>query len=173
MSSAKFYSWDPIEELRDSVLSGKTSARALVEESLKRIDELSGYDSLIAKCEDRALKRADEIDSLVKKGSFEGKLAGVPFIAKDNLLVFGAKTTAASNMLKNFDAPYQATAIELLENEGAICVAKSNLDAFAHGSSTENSDFMVTKNPYDKKLVPGGTSGGSAAAVVLGLTPFA
>jgi aspartyl-tRNA(Asn)/glutamyl-tRNA(Gln) amidotransferase subunit A len=173
MSSAKFYAWDSIEKLRDSVLSGKTSARALVEESLKRIDELSGYDSLIAKCEGRAMKRADEIDTKIKKSDFRGKLAGVPFIAKDNLLVFGAKTTAASNMLKNFDAPYQATAIELLENEGAICVAKANLDAFAHGSSTENSDFMVTKNPHDKKLVPGGSSGGSATVVVLGLVPFA
>jgi aspartyl-tRNA(Asn)/glutamyl-tRNA(Gln) amidotransferase subunit A len=173
MNKKKFYTWSSIGKLRDSVLSGESTARSFVEESLRRIDELSDYDTIIAKCEDRALKRADEIDSLVKKGSFEGKLAGVPFIAKDNLLVFGAKTTAASNMLRDFEAPYQATAIEKLEQEGAICVAKANLDAFAHGSSTENSDFMVTKNPHNKKLVPGGTSGGSAAAVVLGLAPFA
>ena len=98
---------------------------------------------------------------------------GVPFIAKDNFLAFGADTTAASNILKGFDAPYQATAIKKLEDEGAICVAKANLDAFAHGVSTENSDFMTTKNPHDKTRVPGGSSGGSAAAVILDMAPFA
>ena len=99
----------------------------------------------------------------------------VPFIAKDNYLVFGADTTAASNILKGFDAPYQSTAINRLEAEGAICVAKANLDAFAHGSSTENSDFFTTKQPIMIKLerVPGGSSGGSAAAVVLDMAPFA
>jgi aspartyl-tRNA(Asn)/glutamyl-tRNA(Gln) amidotransferase subunit A len=89
------------------------------------------------------------------------------------MLTFDSETTAASNILKGFKAPYQATVIEKLEAEGAICVAKANLDAFAHGSSTENSDFMVTKNPHDKKLVPGGSSGGSAAAVILDMVPFA
>jgi aspartyl-tRNA(Asn)/glutamyl-tRNA(Gln) amidotransferase subunit A len=97
----------------------------------------------------------------------------VPFIAKDNLLAFGAETTAASNMLKGFKAPYQSTVIDKLEAEGAICVAKANLDAFAHGSSTENSDFFTTKNPHDKVRVPGGSSGGSAAAVMLDMAPFA
>src|SRR6202034_1365903 len=99
--------------------------------------------------------------------------AGIPFIAKDNFLVFGADTTAARNMLKGFEGPYQATAIERLEAEGAICVAKANLDAFAHGASTENSDFFTTKNPHDKTRVPGGSSGGSATAVVLDMAPFA
>ncbi|MGC1176928.1 MAG: Asp-tRNA(Asn)/Glu-tRNA(Gln) amidotransferase subunit GatA, partial [Candidatus Saccharimonadales bacterium] len=102
-----------------------------------------------------------------------GRLAGVPFIAKDNFLVFGAETTAASNILKGFTAPYQATSIEKLEAEGAICVAKANLDAFAHGASTENSDFFTTKNPHDVTRVPGGSSGGSAAAVALDMAPFA
>jgi aspartyl-tRNA(Asn)/glutamyl-tRNA(Gln) amidotransferase subunit A len=97
----------------------------------------------------------------------------VPFIAKDNFLVFGAETTAASNILKGFQAPYQASSIEKLEAEGAICVAKANLDAFAHGSSTENSDFFTTKNPHDPTRVPGGSSGGSAAAVALQIAPFA
>src|ERR1019366_10382708 len=76
-------------------------------------------------------------------------------------------------MLKGFIAPYQSTAIERLEAEGAICVAKANIDAFAHGGSTENSDFGVTKNPVDSSRVPGGSSGGSAAAVVLDMAPFA
>jgi aspartyl-tRNA(Asn)/glutamyl-tRNA(Gln) amidotransferase subunit A len=88
-------------------------------------------------------------------------------------LVFGAETTAASNMLRGFEAPYQSTVIERLEAEGAICVAKANMDAFAHGASTENSDVGVTKNPHDIKRVPGGSSGGSAAAVVLDMAPFA
>jgi aspartyl-tRNA(Asn)/glutamyl-tRNA(Gln) amidotransferase subunit A len=103
----------------------------------------------------------------------KGKLAGVPFIAKDNFLTLESKTTAASNILKPFEAPYQATAIERLEAEGAICVAKANLDAFAHGSSTENSDFFTTKNPHDKSRVPGGSSGGSVASVMLDIAPFA
>jgi aspartyl-tRNA(Asn)/glutamyl-tRNA(Gln) amidotransferase subunit A len=109
----------------------------------------------------------------VASGKKVGRLAGVPFIAKDNILVFGADTTAASNILKGFDAPYQATVINRLEAEGAICVAKANLDAFAHGSSTENSDFFTTKNPHDTTRVPGGSSGGSAAATALDLAPFA
>src|SRR5262249_22016101 len=109
----------------------------------------------------------------VAKGEPVGRLAGVPFIAKDNFLVFGAETTAASNMLHGFHAPFQATAVEKLEAAGAICVAKANLDAFAHGASTENSDFMTTKIPHDTTRVPGGSSGGSAAAVVLDMAPFA
>src|SRR5690606_7789788 len=131
------------------------------------------YKAIISVIEKRALQRAHEIDEKVKKGEQVGRLAGVPFIAKDNFLTFDSETTAASNILKGFEAPYQATAIEKLEAEGAICVAKANLDAFAHGASTENSDFFTTHNPHDKTRVPGGSSGGSAAAVALELAPFA
>jgi hypothetical protein len=94
----------------------------------------------------------EQIDGRAANGDQVGALAGVPFIAKDNFLVFGAETTAASNILKGFTAPYQSTAIERLEAAGAICVAKANLDAFAHGSSTENSDFMVTRNRTTKSV---------------------
>src|SRR5690606_39126826 len=94
-------------------------------------------------------------------------------IAKDNILTFGGESTAGSNILKGFVSPYQATVVERLEAEGAICVAKANMDAFGHGVSTENSDFMVTKHPADKTRVPGGSSGGSAAAVMLDMAPFA
>ncbi len=164
--------WKMISEIAAEVNIGRVSAKELVEKSLKLIDEHAEFEAIITKIEDRARERADEIDAKVAEGENAGRLAGVPFIAKDNFLVFGADTTAASNILKGFDAPYQATAIEKLEAEGAICVAKANLDAFAHGASTENSDFMVTKNPHDIKHVPGGSSGGSAASVALQLAPF-
>lgn len=166
-------SWPAIRELAASVQSGKTTAQELVEQSLSAIEQAESYQAIIATTADRARKRAAEIDTQIARGASVGRLAGVPFIAKDNFLAFGAPTTAASNILKGFDAPYQSTAIERLEAEGAICVAKANLDAFAHGSSTENSDFFTTKNPHDISRVPGGSSGGSAAAIVLDLAPFA
>lgn len=165
--------WPSVSTIAAEVQSGTTSAEAMVQRALKAIDAKQEYKAIIAKTTDRALERAKAIDARIAQGETIGRLAGVPFIAKDNFLVFGADTTAASNILKGFDAPYQATAIEKLEAEGAICVAKANLDAFAHGSSTENSDFFTTLNPADKVRVPGGSSGGSAAAVMLDLAPFA
>ncbi len=161
-----------IADIQKRIASGET-VRSIVEATLAAIDVAAEYNAIISVPRERALARADEIDARLKKGETVGRLAGTPFIAKDNFLTFGGKTTAASNMLKPFDAPYQATAIEKLEAEGAILVAKSNLDAYAHGGSTENSDFGPTKNPHDKTRVPGGSSGGSAAAVALGLVPFA
>lgn len=165
--------WGPIGDIAADVRTGKVSARWLADEALKRVDEAEEYKAIIAKVTKRAHERAAFVDELVRAGKNPGRLAGVPFIAKDNFLAFGADTTAASNILRGFDAPYQATAIERLEAEGAVLVAKANLDAFAHGSSTENSDYFTTLNPHDKSRVPGGSSGGSAAAVVLGLAPFA
>jgi aspartyl-tRNA(Asn)/glutamyl-tRNA(Gln) amidotransferase subunit A len=167
------YKWKPIRELSADVQSGTITAEALVEKSLELINKSSEHKAIISTLDEVAVKRAKDIDARVKKGEKLGRLAGVPFIAKDNFLVFGGQTTAASNMLKGFEAPYQATAINKLEAEGAICVAKANLDAFAHGSSTENSDFFTTLNPHDKTRVPGGSSGGSAAATALSMAPFA
>lgn len=166
-------SWPAISVLAHDVASGKKTAIENVEQALKNIKQKNEYKTIIAPVTERARERAREIDSQIQRGESAGQLAGVPFIAKDNFLTFGADTTAASNILKGFDAPYQATAIERLEAEGAICVAKANLDAFAHGSSTENSDFFTTLNPHDKARVPGGSSGGSAAAVALDIAPFA
>jgi aspartyl-tRNA(Asn)/glutamyl-tRNA(Gln) amidotransferase subunit A len=161
--------WPAIADIVARVKSGELKASDLVEQALKIINEKKEYNAIITTTEKRARERAKQID----KGDKSGRLAGVPFIAKDNFLAFGAETTAASNILKGFNAPYQATVIEKLEREGAVCVAKSNLDAFAHGASTENSDFGPTKNPHDDSRVPGGSSGGSAAAVVLDMAPFA
>lgn len=146
-----------------------TSAREIIENSIKLAKENSEYHALLSLTEERALKRADEVDS----GKIAGKLAGVPFVVKDNFLAFGAPTTAASKMLENFNAPLQATAVEKLEAEGAICIGKANLDAFAHGGSTENSAFGPTKNAIDPTRVSGGSSGGSAVVTALDIVPFA
>lgn len=158
----------PIAELAAEVRDGKLKAADLVQASLEAIKKHDGYHAILEVSE-VALERARQIDA----GNNQGRLAGIPFIAKDNFLTAATHTTAASNILKPFKAPYRATAIEKLEAEGAIMVAKANLDAFAHGSSTENSDFGPTKNPHDKSRVPGGSSGGSAASVALGLACFA
>lgn len=128
-----------------------------------------GFNALLSLTEERALERAAKVDS----GEITGKLAGVPFVAKDNFLTFGGTTTAASRILESFQAPLQATAVEKLEAEGAICIGKANLDAFAHGGSTENSAFGPTLNSVDQSRVAGGSSGGSAVVTALGIVPFA
>jgi len=145
------------------------SARAHVEAAIAKARENESFNAILSMTEERALERADAVD----RGEISGRLAGVPFIAKDNFLTFSGTTTAASNFLENFEAPLQATAIEKLEAEGAICIGKANLDAFAHGGSTENSAFGPTKNAYDDSRVAGGSSGGSAVVVALDIVPFA
>lgn len=145
------------------------SARQNVEEAIKKAKENEEYNALLSLTEKRALERADAVD----RGDITGKLAGIPFLAKDNFLTFGTTTTAAAKILENFEAPLQATAIEKLEAEGAICIGKANMDAFAQGSSTENSYYGLTKNAHDVSKVAGGTSGGSAVAVALNIVPFA
>ncbi len=165
--------WPAIAEIALSVEQGKIKAADLVEQALRTIHEKEDFNAVIATLTLRAQAIAAGIDKQVASGGKVGRLAGVPFIAKDNFLVIGEEATAASNILKGFIAPYEATAIARLEAEGAICVAKANLDAFGHGASTENSDFMITKNPHDKTRVAGGSSGGSAAAVILDMVPFA
>ena len=156
-----------LEELAADVQSGKLTAVELVQASLDAIAKNADYHAIL-EVNEQALARAKKIDV----GKKTGRLTGIPFIAKDNFLTADTHTTAASNILKPFKAPYQATAIEKLEAEGAIMVAKANLDAFGHGASTENSDFGPTKNPVDLERVPGGSSGGSATAVALGLACF-
>lgn len=145
------------------------SATDNVKRALAAAKEHETYNALLSVTEKRALERAAKVDS----GEITGRLAGVPFVVKDNFLAFGAPTTAASKILENFDAPLQATAVEKLEAEGAICIGKANLDAFAHGGSTENSAFGPTKNAYDETRVAGGSSGGSAVVTALDIVPFA
>lgn len=160
--------WPKLDVLVEELKSGKRNVLELVQGCLDTIENTKEYNTVL-EVNTKAIERAQELAKSAKKG----RLYGVPFIAKDNFLTHNTHTTAASNILKPFKAPFQATAIEKLEAEGAILIAKANLDSFAHGSSTENSDFGPTKNPHDKSRVPGGSSGGSAAAVALGLCGFA
>lgn len=146
-----------------------SSARAVIEQALQKAEDTQEYHALLSLTRERALERADMVD----RGEITGTLAGVPFVVKDNFLAFGAPSTAASKMLEHFETPLQATAVEKLEAEGAICIGKANLDAFAHGGSSENSAFGPTKNAYDTTRVSGGSSGGSAVVTALGVVPFA
>jgi len=166
-------SWPNISELVTKFNNGEISAEENVLKALELIEKNNKYNAIISINTDAAISKAREIDQRRKSGENIGRLAGVPYIAKDNFLTKELKTTAASNMLKDYQANYQSTAIKLLEEQGAIMVAKANLDAFAHGTSTENSDFFTTSNPIDMEYVAGGSSGGSAAAVALDMAPFA
>ena len=161
-----------IFEIREQVLSGKKTAVEFVKEALAKAEDAKEFNAFTSLTGGRALERAKEIDEKISKGEKVGELAGVPFVAKDNFLVFGSPSTASSKMLEHFMTPIQATTIEKLENAGAICIGKANLDAFAHGGSTENSAFGVTKNSVDKTRVAGGSSGGSAVISALDIVPF-
>lgn len=150
-----------------------TKAVDLVHTAIKKAKEYEKYHIFISMNEEQALARAAEIDARIAKGESVGKLAGVPYALKDNFLKPAGNTTAASRMLQDFQAPITATAVAKLEQEGAIMIGRTNLDAFAHGSSTENSYFGVTSNSHDQTRVAGGSSGGSAVAVALDIVPFA
>ena len=162
-----------ITERVAQIKQGQTSATAQVQAALQRARDAKEYHALLSLTEERALQRAQEIDEVLARGEDAGVLAGVPFVVKDNYLAYGAPSTAASKMLENFDTPLQATVVDKLEAAGAICIGKSNLDAFAHGGSTENSYFGATHNAVDKTKVAGGSSGGSAVVTALDIVPFA
>ncbi|MFH1896404.1 MAG: amidase, partial [bacterium] len=166
-----------ITKIKRGLQSKEYSAVDLAKAYLDRIAKLDEQlDAFITVCGDFALERACWADEQIAKDKDAFKkypLLGVPYSAKDLFCTKGIKTTAASNVLKDFVPEYSATVIERLENAGAVLLGKNNCDAWAHGSSTENSDFFTTKNPWNTAHLPGGSSGGSAAAVAAGQAPFA
>jgi aspartyl-tRNA(Asn)/glutamyl-tRNA(Gln) amidotransferase subunit A len=161
-------------EIAEKVLSGEMSARSVVEQHIEIINNIeSDVNAFNLVTAEQALIDADEIDSKIASGETLGPLAGVPISVKDNLCTRGVETTCSSKILEGWKPPYDATVIEKLKEAGAIIMGKTNLDEFAMGSSTENSAFGPTRNPHNLELVPGGSSGGSAAAVAAGFSPLA
>ena len=158
-----------VVDIASQVSSGSLSAAKVLEENLSAIDarekEIHAFNLVTA---DRARERAAQIDADVKAGKKVGRLAGVTIALKDNLCTRGVETTCSSKILAGWKPPYDATVVRRLADEGAVFVGKTNLDEFAMGSSTENSAFGPTRNPLDTSRVPGGSSGGSAAAVAAG-----
>lgn len=161
-------------ELRNNFLSGKVSAVDIVRHFLDRIsqhdDKVGAFLTVLDK---RALAQAEALDKKRAAGEKLGKLAGIPIAIKDNIHIQGEITTCASKFLTNYRAPFASTAVRLLEAEDAILIGKANLDEFAMGSSTENSALKTTCNPWNLECVPGGSSGGSVAAVAARLCPIA
>ncbi len=158
-----------IRELHDQLIRKERSAVEITKEALSRIEQLEPkLHSFLCVTGDRALEQAQQVDNKIAAGDEVGPLAGIPIGIKDNMCTRGIPTTCASRILENFVPPYESTVTEKLAQAGAVCVGKTNLDEFAMGSSTENSAFRRTSNPWDLERVPGGSSGGSAAAVAAG-----
>lgn len=160
--------------LRDSFIKGERSAVAITQHFLNRIDQHDDKIGAFLKVlHERALNQAARLDAKRVAGEKLGKLAGIPVALKDNINVDGEITTCGSKFLTNFKAPFSATVTHLIEAEDGILIGKTNLDEFAMGSSTEHSALKKTRNPWNLKCVPGGSSGGSAAAVSAGFAPLA
>jgi aspartyl-tRNA(Asn)/glutamyl-tRNA(Gln) amidotransferase subunit A len=163
-----------IRELRALLLSKQVSARDVLSAHYKHVEavepQISAFNTL---CRQLAEQQADAVDSKIAAGEDPGPLAGIPVALKDNICVAGYTTTCSSKILINFVPPYEATVTTKLSTAGALIVGKTNMDEFAMGSSTENSAFKLTRNPWNTNTVPGGSSGGSAAAVSSGETVIA
>ncbi|MBD2727305.1 Asp-tRNA(Asn)/Glu-tRNA(Gln) amidotransferase subunit GatA [Nostoc sp. FACHB-892] len=155
-----------IRELHQQLVKKERSAVEITQEALDRIQALEPkLHSFLCVTTERALEQAGAVDAKIAAGEEIGLLAGIPVGIKDNMCTKGIPTTCASRILENFVPPYESTATQKLADAGAVMVGKTNLDEFAMGSSTENSAYQVTANPWDLSRVPGGSSGGSAAAV--------
>jgi len=155
-----------IRDLHNKLVNKEITSVQLVEDYLARIEEKDkDYFSYLTLMKEDALERARKVDEKISRGEAIGILEGIPGAIKDNICIEDVRTTAGSKILDNYVVPYDATVIKKLKEAGAIFLGKTNLDEFAMGSSTETSAYGKTKNPYDLKRVPGGSSGGSAVAV--------
>ena len=157
-----------VHELMEKLEKNEITSEDIIKSYSKRIDEKEkDVQAFVTVTADEALKQAENVDRT------KSKLAGIPIGIKDNMCTKGVKTTCSSKMLENFVAPYNATVVEKLNNEGVLSLGKLNMDEFAMGASTEYSAFKVTRNPWNLKMAPGGSSGGSAAAVASQMVPWA
>lgn len=160
-----------IRQLHEKLKNKEISAVELAERYFSAISEKDGkIGAYLTLTKDLAIEQAKKTDGKIAKGEEIGMLEGIPMAIKDNLCIFGIRTTAGSKILDNYIAPYDATVIEKLKKAGAVILGKTNMDEFAMGSSTESSAYQKTKNPIDFERVPGGSSGGSAAAVAADMT---
>lgn len=163
-----------IRELHTQLIKKERSAVEITKEALERIEKLEPkLHSFLLVTADRALEQARQVDAKIAAGEEIGMLAGIPIAIKDNLCTQGIPTTCGSRILENYIPPYESTVTQKLAEAGAVMVGKTNLDEFAMGGSTENSAFQPTANPWDLTRVPGGSSGGSAAAVASQECPIA
>ena len=158
-----------IKELHQQLVSKERSAVEIAQATLDQIEAVeSKVKAFLTVTADKALATARQVDDKIAAGESIGMLEGIPLGIKDNMCTQGIKTTCASQILAGFVPPYESTATQKLKEAGAVVVGKTNLDEFAMGGSTENSSFQTTANPWDLERVPGGSSGGSAAAVAAG-----
>ncbi|MCI8654612.1 MAG: Asp-tRNA(Asn)/Glu-tRNA(Gln) amidotransferase subunit GatA [Clostridia bacterium] len=163
-----------VHEIKEKIKNKEITIEQVVQAYIEKIEQNEkDVEAFVTIQKEEAIKRAKEIDEKIARGENVGELSGIPIGIKDNICTKGIKTTCSSKMLENFIAPYDATVMEKINEEEMINLGKLNMDEFAMGSSTETSYFKTTKNPWDLSKIPGGSSGGSAAAVAANMVPWA